>query len=76
MSISIKELRDRRAAKKVSMATIVAKETDDAPLGDDDVASFEKLKTECEALEGRIARLTASIDSDADSADEVADDAG
>lgn len=74
-NVSIKELRDKRAGKLADMQVIALKETDEAPLGDDDVASFNALKEECDRLEARIARLTASIDPDADDADEVADDA-
>lgn len=73
---SIKELQDRRHAKKAAMLAITQKETDDEPLGDDDVASFNKLKDEADRLEERIARLKEAIDPDADDADEVADDAG
>jgi HK97 family phage major capsid protein len=72
---SIKELKDFRATKKLAMQNIVAKESDDSPLNDEDVDSFDRLKTECDQLEARIARLTASVDPDADDADDVADDA-
>jgi HK97 family phage major capsid protein len=73
---SKKELQDLKASKKLQMQAIVAKESDDSPLGDEDVESFVKLKEECTKLEARIARLTASVDPDADDADEVAEDAG
>lgn len=66
MQPSIKELRKLKADKKEEMKAITLKETDDAPLGDDDVASFEKLKEECDRLEARIARLTAALEDDGD----------
>jgi HK97 family phage major capsid protein len=76
MSKSIKELLSVKAIKRDSMKAITAKESDDAPLSDEDVASFENLKAECDKLEERIARLRAVQDDDADKADEVTEDAG
>lgn len=73
---SIKELRDYRASKKLQMQGLVAKETDDSPLSDEDVASFNSIKDEVGRLDERIARLAASIDPESDDADEVAEDAG
>jgi HK97 family phage major capsid protein len=74
MSVSIKELRLKRSDKKAQMAALCEKDSDDAEMGADDVASFNNLKEECDRLEARIARLTASINDDADEADPVDDD--
>ena len=67
MTPSIKELQDRRADKKSAMLAITAKETDDEPLADEDIASFNKLKEEADQLEARIARLK-EYDADNDGA--------
>jgi HK97 family phage major capsid protein len=68
MSVSIKELRRRRADNKSQMETLALKETDESPLSDEDVVSFNALKDECDKLEARIARLTASLKDDAEDA--------
>lgn len=71
---SVKELRAIKHGKKLSMQSITAKESEDSPLSDDDLASFSKLKEECDAIEARIARLKASAEDDAADADEAPDD--
>lgn len=76
MSRSIKELLATKALKKTDMKALTAKESDDSPMSDEDVASFNALKAECDALEARIARLRSVEDEDAADADEVAEDAG
>ncbi len=74
MAVSIKELKLKKADTKAAMGVLCSKETDDSPMSDEDVASFQNLKTECDRLEARINRLAAAVADDADDADPVDDD--